>query len=59
MRAKPRPPRDTTHYQLKGNLAYRGFNGRTLEQGQVKISDSGRVWYLPDDEKRTMWMVSR
>jgi hypothetical protein len=57
MRANPRPPRDTTHYQLKGTLAYRSFNGRSLEQWQVKVSDSGRVWYLPDDEKRTVWVI--
>jgi hypothetical protein len=57
MRANPRRPRDTTHYQLKGSLAYRTFNGRQLEQWQVKVSDSGRVWYLPGDEKRTVWIV--
>jgi mRNA-degrading endonuclease RelE of RelBE toxin-antitoxin system len=57
MRANPRPPRDTAHYQLKGTLAYRSSNGRSLEQWQVKVSDGGRVWYLPDDEKRTVWVV--
>ena len=57
MRSDPRPPEDGTHYRLRGALAFRDFAGRTLEQWQVKVSDSGRVWYLPDDEKRTVWIV--
>ncbi len=57
MRANPRPPRDGSHYQLCGGLANRSLGGRLLEQWQVKVSDSGRTWYLPDDEKRTVWVV--
>jgi hypothetical protein len=57
MRANPRPPQDATHYRLRGALASREFQGRELEQWQIKVSDSGRIWYLPDDEKRVVWVV--
>ena len=33
------------------------WRGRTLEQWQVKVSQSGRIWYLPDDDERTVWVV--
>jgi hypothetical protein len=53
----PRPPQDASHYQLRGSLATREIKGRTLEQWQVKVSSSGRVWYQPDDETHTVWIV--
>ncbi len=57
MRSNPRPPQDATHYRLRGGLAIRSFAGRDLEQWQIKATDSGRIWYLPDDEKHTVWVV--
>jgi hypothetical protein len=57
MRVSPRPPPDGSHYQLRGTLATRSFKGRELEQWQVKVSGSGRIWYLPDDSARTVWIV--
>jgi len=57
MRSNPRPPADGTHYQLRDDLATRDFQGRRLEQWQVAVSGSGRIWYLPDDSKRTVWLV--
>jgi hypothetical protein len=57
MRSNPRPPKDGTHYQLKGSLAMRFLAGKELEQWQIKVSSSGRIWYLPDDEKHTVWVV--
>lgn len=57
MRSNPRPPPDQNHYQLKGRLSVRQFQGRDLEQWQIKVSGSGRVWYLVDDEKHTVWVV--
>jgi len=57
MRANPRPPEDATHYQLRGALATRAFGGRRLEQWQIKVSSSGRIWYLVDDEKHAVWVT--
>jgi hypothetical protein len=28
-----------------------------LEQWQIKVGGSARIWGLPDDEKHTVWMV--
>ena len=57
MRSNPRPPHDASHYRLKGELAIRSFAGKDLEQWQVKVGSSARIWYLPDDEKHTVWVV--
>jgi hypothetical protein len=57
MRSNPRPPENESHYRLKGSLGTRSLAGKELEQWQIKVSGSGRIWYLPDDEKRTVWVV--
>lgn len=57
MRENPRPVPDGMHYQLRGELSTRDFGGQKLEQWQVKVSNSGRIWYLVDDLKHTVWVV--
>ena len=57
MRSNPRPPEDATHYRLRGELSTRTFGGRELEQWQIKVSSSGRIWYLPDDDDHTIWVI--
>ena len=57
MRSNPRPPPDQSHYQLKGSLAFRSYGGKLLEQWQVKVGGSARIWYLPDDDVGTVWVV--
>lgn len=57
IRVNPRPPRDEEHYRLRGELGTRSWGGRPLEQWQVKVSASGRIWYLIDDDERTLWIV--
>jgi hypothetical protein len=57
MRSDPRTPEDATHYRLRGALGSRLVNGRPLEQRQIKVSGSGRIWYVVDDEKRTVWVT--
>ena len=57
MRSNPRPPQDDMHHQLRGSLATRSFGGSVLEQWQVKVSGSARIWYLPDDSEHTVWVV--
>jgi len=57
MRSNPRPPQDSSHYRLKGDLETRSCGGQDLEQWQIKVSGSGRIWYLPDDDKHTVWVV--
>jgi hypothetical protein len=55
MRSNPRPPEDATHCRLRGSLSTHLWNGRELEQRQIKVS--GRIWYLPDDESHTVWVI--
>lgn len=57
IRVNPRPPKDESHYQLRGGLATRELKGRMLEQWQVKVGGSSRIWYLPEDDTRTVWII--
>jgi mRNA-degrading endonuclease RelE of RelBE toxin-antitoxin system len=57
MRSNPRPVEDATHYRLRGDLSTRTFGGRELELWQIKVSSSGRIWYLPDDDEHTVWVI--
>jgi hypothetical protein len=57
MRSNPRPVEDATHYRLRGELSTRTFGGRELEQWQIKVNSGGRIWYLPDDDDRTVWVI--
>lgn len=57
MRSTPRPEKDGRHGPLKGDLATRTLDGRTLEQWQIEVTGGGRIWYLIDDEKHKVWVV--
>lgn len=57
MRVNPRPREDESHYRLRGNLSTRKLAGKELEQWQIKVGGSARIWYLPDDEEHTVWVV--
>lgn len=57
MRVSPRPREDESHYRLRGSLSTKNLGGKELEQWQVKVGGSARIWYLPDDEKHTVWVV--
>lgn len=57
IRSNPRPPEDGTHYRLRGELGTRLLNGRPLEQWQIKVTSSGRIWYLPDDDTHKVWVT--
>jgi hypothetical protein len=58
MRSNPRPPEDLRHHRLRGSLATRKFGARELEQWQIEVTGSGRIWYLVDDDKRTVWLMT-
>jgi hypothetical protein len=57
MRSGPRPPQDSRHQRLRGALAARALGGRELEQWQIEVTSAGRVWYLVDDDTRTVWVM--
>jgi hypothetical protein len=50
MRAEPRPKEDMRRHRLRGELAYRKYGDRELEQWQIEVTGSGRIWYLVDDD---------
>ncbi|MEO6089607.1 MAG: hypothetical protein ABIQ18_41520 [Umezawaea sp.] len=58
MRSNPDPRLPTArHHQLKGSLATCVREGRTLPRWQVEVTGGGRIWYLLDVERRTVWIV--
>lgn len=57
MRSNPRPPEDRRHTRLRGDLAKRSFDGREFEQWEIEVTGGGRIFYLVDDAKHTVWIV--
>ena len=54
-------PRDRTNrrrqHRLEHNLSSRIVDGKELEQWQIEVTGSGRVWYVIDDEAKTVWVT--
>lgn len=49
--------RDHRHSQLRGSLATGTLDGRQYDRWQIEVTGGARVWYLIDDERRTVWLV--
>jgi hypothetical protein len=56
MRTRPRM-RDHRHGPLRGKLATGQLGGRQMDRWQIEVTGSARVWYLIDDDHRTVWLV--
>ncbi len=56
LRADPRKRTDRNH-PLKGSLALAAMGGKDLEQWQHEVTGAGRVWFLIDDDTRTLWFA--
>jgi hypothetical protein len=54
-RSRARPHRQ---HQLKGDLSVRQVDGRALEQWQYEVSGAARVWYVIDDNNKTIWLTA-
>ncbi|MEV0356010.1 hypothetical protein AB0H71_08090 [Nocardia sp. NPDC050697] len=50
------PPHTPRHHRLKGRLASAAHRGVSMEQWQVEVTGGGRIFYLVDTEKRTLWL---
>jgi hypothetical protein len=58
IRAQPRPaPHTQRHHPLRGSLAHVLRRGTSLEQWQYEVTAGGRIWYLIDDDARTVWIT--
>lgn len=53
-RARTAPDRQ---HRLKGSLASASWKGQELERWQYEVTGGGRIWYLVDDDRRTLWLV--
>lgn len=49
------PSATARHHRLKGDLASAIHGGRSMEQWQYEITSGGRIWYLVDAGRRTLW----
>lgn len=57
LRSRPdQPVQSTRHHRLKGRLASGDHRGVAMEQWQYEVTSGGRVWYLVDVERRTLWL---
>ncbi|WP_242891842.1 hypothetical protein [Actinomadura litoris] len=48
---------DARQHRLKGALGTVKHREGSLDQWQYEVTGGGRVWYLVDDEKRTLWLT--
>jgi hypothetical protein len=57
MRRNPTPwagsPR---HHRLKWDLSTVKVGGKPLDHWQIEVTGGGRVWYLVDADKATIWI---
>jgi hypothetical protein len=53
-RSRANPSRQ---HRLKGALGQGTWEGADCERWQYEVTGGGRLWYLIDDEARTVWLV--
>ena len=57
MRRMPTPLAfSSRHHRLRRQLATGAVKGRVLGHWQIEVTGAGRVWYLVDEENRTVWI---
>lgn len=57
LRSRPDAPAPTPrHHRLKGSLATASHGAVAMEQWQFEVTGGGRLWYLVDTERRTLWI---
>jgi hypothetical protein len=52
---QPENPR--RQHRLKGGLSTHVVKSKTLEQWQYEVTGGDRIWYCPDPDIRTVWLV--
>ncbi len=43
---------------LKGPLRYHTHDGVLFDQWQYEVTSSGRIWYIADQERNTVWIIN-
>jgi hypothetical protein len=44
-------------HRLRGDLGTAHWKGVPLERWQFEVTSAGRIWYLIDDDGRTVWIT--
>jgi hypothetical protein len=58
IRADPRSRTNPARqHRLKGGLGTGTSRGAACERWQYEVTGGGRLWYLIDDDSRTVWLV--
>ncbi|MEU5153141.1 hypothetical protein [Glycomyces sp. NPDC021274] len=58
LRTDPRSKTNPTRqHRLKGELGTGTCKGVVCERWQYEVTGGGRLWYLIDDDSRTVWLV--
>ncbi|THV37073.1 hypothetical protein FAB82_21230 [Glycomyces buryatensis] len=58
LRADPRSRANPSRqHQLKGDLGLASWKGSACERWQYEVTGGGRLWYLIDDDRRTVWLT--
>src|ERR1700722_8877112 len=57
MRRNPIPPAQSPrHARLRGDLATSSDGGKVLDHWRNEVTGAGRIWYLVDLDKATVWV---
>ena len=57
MRRSPTPPTDSKRqHRLHREMGTGVVKGRALDRWQIEVTGGGRVWYLVDADKATIWI---
>lgn len=56
MRTSPGTGETPRHSRLRGKLANGHYGGRELERWEIEVTGGGRIFYLLDKDKHTVWV---
>ncbi|MEV7506480.1 hypothetical protein AB0O57_00810 [Streptomyces sp. NPDC091201] len=42
---------------MKYDLATAFYNGKDRDQWQIEVTSGGRVWYVVEEERKTVWLL--
>jgi hypothetical protein len=56
-RTNPAPPvQSARHHRPRVGLSTGSHRGRNLDRWQIEVTGAGRIWYLVDSERTTIWI---
>lgn len=52
------PENRERQHRLRGSRKDHTHAGKVLEQWQYEVTSGGRIWYCPDHEMKTVWVIA-